>query len=47
MGQALGNETMKEDVRSRREQYLKEYSRETVAKRIATVIDNSFIEGII
>lgn len=41
MEQALSNEKMKENVRSRRERYLKEYSWETAAKRIAAVIDNS------
>lgn len=38
MMQALCNEKMKENVRNNREYYLKEYSWETVAERIATVI---------
>jgi len=38
MEKALANEKMKENVRSKREYYIKEYSWETVAKRIAAVV---------
>lgn len=41
MERALRNEKMKQNVRSRQKQYLNEYSWKTVAKRIATVIDDS------